>query len=85
MKKYLPIILLVFLFSCQEDKKQEITYDFPFQNPELSIDERVDDLVSRLTIKEKASLMLYNSPAIERLEIPEYNWWNECLHGVGRA
>ncbi|HPE54869.1 MAG TPA: glycoside hydrolase family 3 C-terminal domain-containing protein [Bacteroidales bacterium] len=85
MKKYLPIILVVFLFSCQEEKKQVITYDFPFQNPELSIDERVDDLVSRLTIKEKASLMLYNSPAIERLGIPEYNWWNECLHGVGRA
>jgi len=45
----------------------------------------VNDLISRLTLEEKASLMLYNSPAIERLGIPEYNWWNECLHGVGRA
>ena len=45
----------------------------------------MSDLVSRLTLEEKASLMVYNSPAIERLGIPEYNWWNECLHGVGRA
>lgn len=85
MKKYLSLILLIFFFSCQENKKQEIVFDYPFQNPELSIDERIEDLVSRLTIDEKASLMLYNSPAIERLGIPQYNWWNECLHGVGRA
>jgi beta-glucosidase len=38
-----------------------------------------------MTLEEKVSQMLYNSPAIERLGVPEYNWWNECLHGVGRA
>ncbi|MCB2221003.1 MAG: glycoside hydrolase family 3 C-terminal domain-containing protein [Bacteroidetes bacterium] len=85
MKKFLPFFLLLILFSCQEKQKQKTSYDFPFQNLDLSIDERIDDLVSRLTVEEKASLMLYNSPAIERLGIPEYNWWNECLHGVGRA
>ena len=58
---------------------------YPFQNPELSLDERVADLVSRLTLGEKAAQMLHEAPAIERLGIPAYNWWNECLHGVARA
>jgi beta-glucosidase len=51
----------------------------------LSLDKRVDDLVSRMTLEEKVSQMLYDAPAIERLDVPAYNWWNECLHGVGRA
>jgi beta-glucosidase len=59
--------------------------DFPFQNPDLPIDERVDDLVGRLTVGEKAAQMLHEAPAIERLGIPAYNWWNEALHGVARA
>ena len=56
-----------------------------YKNPELTIDERVDDLVSRMTMEEKISQMLYSSTAIGRLDIHEYNWWNECLHGVARA
>jgi beta-glucosidase len=59
--------------------------DFPFLNPDLPIDERVDDLVGRLTVGEKAAQMLHEAPAIERLGIPAYNWWNEGLHGVARA
>src|SRR5690606_28729042 len=43
------------------------------------------DLVSRMTLEEKVSQMGYGAPAIERLGIPAYNWWNECLHGVARA
>ena len=43
------------------------------------------ELVSQMTVEEKASQLKYDSPAIERLDIPEYNWWNECLHGVARA
>lgn len=58
---------------------------YPFRNPELSIDQRVDDLVSRLTLEEKVKQMLNNTPSIERLGIPAYNWWNECLHGVGSS
>ena len=51
----------------------------------LTLQERVADLVSRMTLKEKVSQMVFDAPAIERLGIPQYNWWNECLHGVGRA
>lgn len=55
-----------------------------FQNPELPIATRVRDLVSRLSLEEKAAQMLHEAPAIERLGVPAYNWWNECLHGVAR-
>ncbi len=58
---------------------------YPFQNPDLPLVERVDDLLSRLSVEEKAQQMLHTSPAIERLGIPAYNWWNEALHGVARA
>ena len=58
---------------------------YPFMDPELSFEERVDDLVSRMTLEEKADQLLYNAPAIPRLGIPEYNWWNEALHGVARS
>lgn len=47
--------------------------------------ERAEDLVSRMTIEEKAMMLRYDAPAIERLDIPAYNWWNEALHGVARA
>jgi beta-glucosidase len=58
---------------------------FPFEDPDLPTDERVDDLVGRLSIAEKSAQMLHESPAIPRLGIPAYNWWNECVHGVARA
>jgi beta-glucosidase len=58
---------------------------YPFQNPDLSLEERIRDLLSRLTLEEKAGQMLHEAPAIPRLGIPAYNWWNECLHGVARA
>jgi beta-glucosidase len=58
---------------------------FPFQDPDLDIETRVSDLVARMTMEEKAAQMLHESPAISRLGVPAYNWWNECLHGVARA
>ena len=54
----------------------------PYLNPVLPIDRRVDDLVSRMTLEEKVSQMMNVAPAIPRLGIPEYDWWNEALHGV---
>lgn len=58
---------------------------YPYENTDLPTDVRVDDLISRMTIGEKISQMVHDSPAIPRLNIPEYNWWNEGLHGVARA
>ena len=57
---------------------------YPFQNPELPVEQRVDDLLGRLTLEEKTKLMMNGSPAIERLGLPQFNWWSEALHGVGR-
>lgn len=56
-----------------------------YKDSNLPIEERVEDLLSKMTLGEKITQMLFNSPAIERLDIPEYNWWNEGLHGVARA
>ncbi|MGM9803335.1 MAG: glycoside hydrolase family 3 C-terminal domain-containing protein [Muribaculaceae bacterium] len=57
----------------------------PFRNPNLPLEERVNDLIGRLTLDEKVQLMKHGSPAIPRLGIPAYNWWNEALHGVART
>ena len=61
------------------------TLNMPFRNTGLSFEERVNDLVGRLTLEEKISQMQHTAVGIERLGIPAYNWWNECLHGVGRS
>src|SRR6266496_1243399 len=67
-----------------------IAGDLPAQlpdylNQDLPFERRVDDLVARMTLEEKASQMKDVAPAIERLGLPEYNWWNEALHGVARS
>ena len=54
----------------------------PYQNPELNAHDRAIDLCSRLTLEEKASLMLDESPAIPRLGIKKFYWWSEALHGA---
>ncbi len=51
----------------------------------LPIEQRVDDLVSRMTLEEKVRQMQHTAPAIPRLGVPAYDWWNEALHGVARA
>ena len=57
----------------------------PYKDPSLPIEKRVDDLVSRMTLEEKVSQMMNAAPAIPRLDVPAYDWWNESLHGVARA
>ncbi|HTR67754.1 MAG TPA: glycoside hydrolase family 3 N-terminal domain-containing protein, partial [Terriglobales bacterium] len=56
-----------------------------YKDPAEPVEKRVDDLISRMTLDEKASQLLSQSPAIGRLGVPAYDWWTECLHGVARA
>jgi beta-glucosidase len=56
--------------------------NYPFQNTDLSIDERVENLLSLLTVDEKVGQMMDSAASISRLGISAYNWWNEALHGV---
>lgn len=76
-------LLLTGLFTstCTEKPAQV----FPFLNTNLPLEQRVDDLVSRMTLEEKIGQMMNDAPAIERLGVPRYNWWSEGLHGVARA
>jgi beta-glucosidase len=85
MKYILKLTLFVCLslaFSTCNTKQE---YKFPFLDPDLSIDERVNDVVGRMTLDEKIGQLMNQAPAIERLGIPEYNWWTEGLHGIARA
>ena len=56
-----------------------------YLNPDIPLETRVKDLVSRMTLEEKIDQMMNAAPAIPRLAVPEYDWWGECLHGVARA
>ncbi len=86
MRKFLLLnaVMLFLAAGCSpvEEKAESV---LPFRDWNLPVDQRVDDLIGRLTLEEKASQMVYGAAAIPRLDIPEYNWWNECLHGVARA
>jgi beta-glucosidase len=75
--------ILFVLLGCQ--LFCQTTFQFPFQNPQLPVDERVHDLISRMTLQEKATQFFNHAAAVPRLGVPEYDWWNECLHGVARA
>jgi beta-glucosidase len=82
MKKvFWGIFLSVLCFACTGST----TYEYPFRDPSKSVEARAADIVSRLTLDEKIAQMLNKTPAIERLGIPAYDWWNECLHGIGRT
>lgn len=73
--------ILILSISCINSKAQ--TYQF--RDYRLPFEQRVNDLVGRLTLEEKVLQMLNSAPAIERLGIPAYDWWNETLHGVART
>lgn len=57
-------------------------YDYPFRNPSLPVEERVENLLSLLTPEEKVGLMMNKSVSVDRLGIPAYNWWSEACHGI---
>jgi beta-glucosidase len=80
---FLLFFLVIAHTSFSQGTQQD--YDYPFQNPSLVMDARVADLVARLTLEEKVAQMLNSAPAIDRLKIPAYDWWNEVLHGVART
>jgi len=76
-------VFILFLFTLNA-RPQGIAGPVKYTDPKLPFAERVNDLVSRLTLQEKVLQMQNSAPAIERLGIPAYNWWSECLHGVAR-
>ncbi|AUS07045.1 beta-glucosidase [Pseudotamlana carrageenivorans] len=82
MKTYLKYLAFFGLLSTKALFAQQT---YKFQNPELPIQERVDDLIAQLTLEEKIEQLMSDAPAIKRLGLPKYNWWNEALHGVARA
>jgi len=84
MRKTQPlnILITILLLTCFSSVKAQ---QYPFQDYKLPFERRVDDLVSRLTLEEKVFQMLNSAPAIPRLKIPAYDWWNETLHGVART
>ncbi len=84
IRRNLIIIAALTIVSTAMSAQNTGTQQLPYQNPQLTAEQRADDLLGRLTLDEKVKLMMDSSPAIERLGIPQFQWWNEALHGVGR-
>ena len=84
-RRRFTIVLLLASVLLSPGSHAESQSLLPYKNPNLSIEARADDLLSRMTLEEKVSQMMNGAPAIERLGIPAYDWWNEALHGVARA
>lgn len=82
MNRHLNLLLLLLL--CAESLGAQSVV-CPWQDASLPMEERVEKLISCMTVEEKIGQMMNDAPAIERLGVPAYNWWNECLHGVARA
>ena len=73
---------LCLIISSSPATTQNSTPDKTYLDPKLPVEQRVNDLISRMTLEEKVSQMMNAAPAIPRLGIPQYDWWNEALHGV---
>ena len=77
MKKLMMAVMMV-LMGLVDVQAQT----YPWQNPALTTEQRVENLLSMLTPEEKVGLMMNKSVSIDRLGIPSYNWWSEACHGV---
>lgn len=75
----------VYLANAADSLLQEGSNAPIYLNPDADVEARARDLVSRMTLEEKVSQLMDQSPAIPRLGVPVYGWWNESLHGVARA
>ena len=84
MKRWI-LIGMVVASGMTIQAQNKLPEKFPYQDTSLTAKERADDLLKRLTLEEKASLMMNGSPAIPRLSIKAYGWWNEALHGLART
>ena len=84
-KAYFFILVFILYANSIPIISQQSKFEFPFRNPSLPLEDRVNDLVSRMTLQEKVDQLVYTAPAIPNLGIPAYTWWNEALHGVARA
>jgi beta-glucosidase len=84
-KKILMGLAVLYALSCSMSFAQQKEDPPAYQDPKRPVEERVKDLVSRMTLEEKATQLGHTASAIPRLGVPEYNWWNEGLHGVARA
>lgn len=84
MKKQILTLAMLSALVLSAHAQQPANQLLPYQNPNLSAEARANDLLSRLTLEEKTKLMMDASPAISRLGIPQFQWWNEALHGVAR-
>lgn len=82
MKYRILVFLIVCGLSQLKINAQEV--DFSFQDSSISIEKRVEILVSQMTLEEKVGQLINSAPAIERLNVPDYDWWNEALHGIAR-
>ncbi len=82
-RKITVFLVLLCLVACHSSSRQAVR--LPYLNMLLPLEERVKDLVNRMTLEEKVTQMQYDAPAIDRLGVPAYHWWSECLHGVGQA
>jgi beta-glucosidase len=85
MKNTIYLVIFILTLYSLPDLYGQNSYKYDFQNPDLPTDARIKDILNRLTPEEKISQLTNDSRAIDRLGIPEYEWWNECLHGVARA
>lgn len=77
-----PLVCLLLVFAGTAFSQPAV---LPYLNPAIPIDQRVDDLISRMTLEEKASQMIDAAQDLPQLNVPKYGWWSEALHGVARA